>query len=90
GENSAKRQKISEHGTFKIGGSSSGQYYEGEPSPSTSVNQEQSDEFDYWTNSYAIDDVLLNEKVSQELMDEILQTVDEAKLRKVVDEMLRQ
>ncbi|GJW82948.1 hypothetical protein Tco_0156093 [Tanacetum coccineum] len=54
-------------------------------------NQEQSDEFDYWTNSYAIDDdVLPNEKVSQELVDEISQTVDEAKLRKVVDEMLRQ
>nr|GEV09812.1 hypothetical protein [Tanacetum cinerariifolium] len=59
GENSAKRQKISEHGTFKIGGSYSSQDYEGEPDPSVSV--------------------------SQELMDEISQTVDEAKLCKVVD-----
>ncbi|GJY87098.1 hypothetical protein Tco_0501726 [Tanacetum coccineum] len=83
--------KISEHETFEIGGSSSGQDYEGELCPSTSGNQEQSDEFDYWKNSYAINnDVLPNEKVSQELVDEISQTVDEAKLRKVVDEMLRQ
>ncbi|GKB26234.1 hypothetical protein Tco_0865635 [Tanacetum coccineum] len=44
----------------------------------------------FLTNSYAIDDVLPNEKFSQELVDEILQTVDEAKLCKVVDEMLRQ
>nr|GEZ87884.1 hypothetical protein [Tanacetum cinerariifolium] len=36
------------------------------------------------------DDELPTEKVSQELMDEMSQTVDEAKLRKVVDEMLRQ
>nr|GEU43884.1 hypothetical protein [Tanacetum cinerariifolium] len=42
-------------------------------------------------DSYAIDDdVLPSEKVLQELVDEISQTIDEAKLRKVVDEMLRQ
>ncbi|GKB56765.1 hypothetical protein Tco_0912951, partial [Tanacetum coccineum] len=35
------------------------------------------------------DDVLPNEKVSQELVDEMSQTVDEAKLHKFVDEMLR-
>nr|GEU38261.1 copia protein [Tanacetum cinerariifolium] len=52
GENSAKRQKISEHGTYVFRESSSGQANESEPGPSTSV--------------------------------------DEAKLRKVVDEMLRQ
>ncbi|GJU67972.1 hypothetical protein Tco_1254231, partial [Tanacetum coccineum] len=68
GENSAKRQKTSEHGTFVFGESSSGQDYESEPD----------------------DDVLPNEKVSQELVDEMLQTVDEAKLRKVINEMLRQ
>ncbi|GJT06482.1 hypothetical protein Tco_0840944 [Tanacetum coccineum] len=90
GENSAKRQKTTEHETFELGGSSSGQDYESEPGPSTSGNQEQSDDFDFWTNSYAIDDdVIPNEKVLQELVDEILKTVDEAKLRKVVDEMLR-
>ncbi|GJR26908.1 hypothetical protein Tco_1103140 [Tanacetum coccineum] len=68
GENSAKRQKTSEHGTFVFGESSSGQDYESKPD----------------------DDVVPNEKASQELVDEISQTVDEAKLRKVVDEMLRQ
>nr|GFA38355.1 hypothetical protein [Tanacetum cinerariifolium] len=36
------------------------------------------------------DDVLPNEKVSQELLDEMSQTVDEAKLRKIFNEMLRQ
>nr|GEU69529.1 hypothetical protein [Tanacetum cinerariifolium] len=35
------------------------------------------------------DDELLAEKVSQELVEEMSETVDEAKLRKVVDEMLR-
>ncbi|GKB53423.1 hypothetical protein Tco_0904176 [Tanacetum coccineum] len=84
GENSEKRQKTSEHGIFVFQESSSGQDYESKPGPSTLGNQEQSDEFDFWTNSYAIDDdVLPNEKVSQELVDEISQTVDEAKLRKV-------
>ncbi|GJS80832.1 hypothetical protein Tco_0747373 [Tanacetum coccineum] len=36
------------------------------------------------------DDELPTKKVSQELVDEISQTVDEARLRKVADEMLRQ
>ncbi|GJZ95901.1 hypothetical protein Tco_0668235 [Tanacetum coccineum] len=54
-------------------------------------NQEQLDDFDFWTDSYATnDDELPTKKVSQELMDEVSQTVDEAKLHKVVDEMLRQ
>nr|GEX56799.1 putative reverse transcriptase domain-containing protein [Tanacetum cinerariifolium] len=62
-----------------------------EPSTLTSGNHDQFDDFDFWTNSYATDDyVLLNEKVSQELVDEMSQIVDEAKLRKVVNEMLRQ
>ncbi|GJY97550.1 hypothetical protein Tco_0514460 [Tanacetum coccineum] len=70
---------------------SSGQDYESEPGPSTLGNHEQSDDFDYWIDSYAIyDDVFPNEKASQELVDEIAQTVDEAKLHKVVDQMLRQ
>nr|GEW07636.1 putative reverse transcriptase domain-containing protein [Tanacetum cinerariifolium] len=91
GQNSTKRQKTSEHGTFEFRESSSGQDYESEPASSTSGNQDQSNDFDFWTNSYAIyDDVLPNEKVSQELMDEMSQTVYEAKLRKFVDEMLRQ
>ncbi|GKA98513.1 hypothetical protein Tco_0826450 [Tanacetum coccineum] len=91
GENSAKRQKTSKHGTFVFEESSSGQDYESEPGPSTLGNQDQSDDFDFWTNSYASDDdVLPNEKVSQELMDEMSQTVDEAKLRKVVDEIKKE
>ncbi|GJZ25466.1 hypothetical protein Tco_0569719 [Tanacetum coccineum] len=72
-ENSAKRQKMSEHRTFVFGESSSGQDYGSKP------------------DSYAInDDEIPTEKVSQELMDEMSHTVDEAKLHKVVDEMLRQ
>ncbi|GKD12352.1 hypothetical protein Tco_1196759 [Tanacetum coccineum] len=91
GENSAKRHKTSEHGTFELGGSSSGQVYESELGSSTSSIQEQTNNFDLRMNSYAIDDdVIPNEKVSQELMDEMSQTVDEVKLRKKVDEMLRQ
>ncbi|GKC71301.1 hypothetical protein Tco_1117184 [Tanacetum coccineum] len=91
GENSAKRQKTSEHGTYVFGESSSGQVNESEPGPSTSGNQEQLDDFDFWTDSYATDyDEIPTEKVSQELVEEMSQTVDETKLRKVVDEMLRQ
>ncbi|GJV84717.1 hypothetical protein Tco_1524615 [Tanacetum coccineum] len=88
GENSAKRQKTSEHGTFVFGGSLFGQDYESEPGPSTLGNQEQLDDFDFWTDSYATDDDEIPiEKVSQELVDEMSHTVDEAKLCKVVDEM---
>ncbi|GKF15945.1 hypothetical protein Tco_0057407 [Tanacetum coccineum] len=68
GENSAKRHKKSEHGTFMFGESSSSQDFKSE---------QDDDETPY-------------EKVSQELVDEISHTVDEEKLCKVVDEMLRQ
>nr|GEU55749.1 hypothetical protein [Tanacetum cinerariifolium] len=79
------------HGTFMFGESSSGQDKESKPGPSTSGNQEQLDDFDFWTDSYAIDDdELPTDKVSQELVEEMSQTVDEANLCKVVDEMLRQ
>ncbi|GKD61637.1 hypothetical protein Tco_1299146 [Tanacetum coccineum] len=91
GENSAKRQKTFEHGTYVFGESSSGQVNESELGPSMSGNQEKLDDFDFWTDSYAIDDdELPTEKVSQELVEEMSQTVDETKLRKVVNEMLRQ
>ncbi|GKC58568.1 hypothetical protein Tco_1086166 [Tanacetum coccineum] len=54
-----------------------------EPGPSTSGNQEQLDDFDFWTDTYATDDDKLpTEKVSQELVEEMSETVDEAKLRK--------
>ncbi|GKC07875.1 hypothetical protein Tco_0999485 [Tanacetum coccineum] len=88
GENSARRQKMSGHGTFVFGESSSGQDFESKPGSSTSGNQEQLDDFDFWTDSYVTDDdEIPNKKVSQELVDEMSHTVDEAKLRKVVDEM---
>ncbi|GJU23673.1 hypothetical protein Tco_1157015 [Tanacetum coccineum] len=63
GENSAKRQKTSEHGTYVFGESSSGQTNESEPGPSTSGNQEQLDVFYFWMDKYATnDDELLAEK----------------------------
>nr|GEZ83924.1 hypothetical protein [Tanacetum cinerariifolium] len=85
GENDTKRQKTFEHGTFVSGESLYGQDYKSEPGPSTSGNQEQYEDFDFWTDYYATDDdELPTEKVSQELVDEVLQTVDEASLHKVV------
>ncbi|GJR54245.1 retrovirus-related pol polyprotein from transposon TNT 1-94 [Tanacetum coccineum] len=56
GENSAKRQKTSEYEAYVSGESSSGQVFQEEQAPSTSGNQEQNDEFDFWTDSYASDD----------------------------------
>ncbi|GJQ89564.1 retrovirus-related pol polyprotein from transposon TNT 1-94 [Tanacetum coccineum] len=88
---SAKRQKTSEHGTYVFGESSSGQDNESEPGLSTSSNKEQLDDFDFLTDSYATDDdELPTEKVSQELVEEMSQTIDEAKLHKAVNKMLRQ
>nr|GEV74869.1 hypothetical protein [Tanacetum cinerariifolium] len=58
GDNSEKRHKTSEHGTF------------------------------VFVESSSDDDELPTEKVSQDLIGEVTQMVDEAKLRKVVDEML--
>ncbi|GJZ81262.1 hypothetical protein Tco_0646256, partial [Tanacetum coccineum] len=51
-----------------------------EPGPSTSGNQEQDDEFDFWTDSYASDDdEIPTKQVSQDIMEEISLTIDEAK-----------
>ncbi|GJR51172.1 hypothetical protein Tco_1401693 [Tanacetum coccineum] len=91
GENSAKRQKTSEYEAYVSGESSSGQDNVEEPGPSTSGNQEQDDEFDFWTDSYAFDDnEIPTKQVSQDIMEEISLTIYEAKLKKMVDEMLRQ
>ncbi|GKA47351.1 hypothetical protein Tco_0740234 [Tanacetum coccineum] len=80
----SKRQKTSEHRTFMFGESSSGQDFKSKQGPSMSGNQEQLDDFDFCTDSYATDyDEIPNEKVSQELVDEMSHTVDEAKLHKV-------
>ncbi|GJX67667.1 hypothetical protein Tco_0303394 [Tanacetum coccineum] len=90
GENSAKRQKTSEYEAYVSGESSSGQVFQEEQAPSTSGNQEQDDDFDFWTNSYASDDdEVPTKQVSQDIIEEVSLTIDEAKLRKMVDEMLR-
>ncbi|GJW53594.1 hypothetical protein Tco_0097679 [Tanacetum coccineum] len=91
GENSAKRQKTSEYEAYVSGESSSGQVFQEEQAPSTSGNQEQDDDFDFWTDSYASDDdEIPTKQVSQDIMEEVSLTIDEAKLRKMADEMLRQ
>ncbi|GJY87774.1 hypothetical protein Tco_0502402 [Tanacetum coccineum] len=91
GENSTKRQKTSEYEAYVSGESSSGQVNVEEPGPSTSGNQEQDDEFDFWTDSYASDDdEIPTKQVIQDIMEEISLTIDEAKLKKMADEMLRQ
>nr|GEW56698.1 hypothetical protein [Tanacetum cinerariifolium] len=62
-----------------------------EQGPSTSGNQEQADDYDCWTDSYALnDDEIPTKQVSQDIMEEVSLNVDEAKLNKIVDEMLRQ
>ncbi|GKB08067.1 hypothetical protein Tco_0836351 [Tanacetum coccineum] len=54
-------------------------------------NQEQEDDYDFWTDSYASDDDEISTKqVSQDIMEEVSLTIDEAKLKKMADEMLRQ
>ncbi|GJR63426.1 hypothetical protein Tco_1505588, partial [Tanacetum coccineum] len=91
GENSAKRQKTSEYKAYVSGKSSSGQVFQEEQAPSTLGNQEQDDDFDFWTESYASDDdEIPTKQVSQDIMEEVSLTIDEAKLRKMADEMLRQ
>ncbi|GJV22096.1 hypothetical protein Tco_1371116 [Tanacetum coccineum] len=83
GENSAKRQKTSEYEAYVSGESLSGQVFQEEQAPSTSGNQEQNDDFDFWTDSYASDDdEIPSKQVSQEIMEEVSLTIDEAKLRK--------
>ncbi|GJR69101.1 retrovirus-related pol polyprotein from transposon TNT 1-94 [Tanacetum coccineum] len=87
GENSAKRQKTSEYEAYVSGESSSGQVNVEEPGPSISGNQEQDDEFDFWTDSYASDDdEIPTKQVTQDIMEEISLTIDEAKLKKMVDD----
>ncbi|GKF78100.1 hypothetical protein Tco_0230570, partial [Tanacetum coccineum] len=56
GEDSAKRQKTSKYEAYVSGESSSRQVNVEEPGTSTTGNQEQDDEFDFWTDSYASDD----------------------------------
>ncbi|GJW34342.1 hypothetical protein Tco_0054374 [Tanacetum coccineum] len=89
GENSAKRQKTSEYEAYVSGESSSRQVNEEERGPSTLGNQEHVDDYDFWTDSYASDDDEIPMKqVSQDIMEEVSLTIDEAKLKKMA--MLRQ
>ncbi|GKC18437.1 hypothetical protein Tco_1020587 [Tanacetum coccineum] len=62
-----------------------------EPNPSDSGTQEQLDEFDAWMEGFeTCDDEVPTEEVSPELMKEISEEIDEAQLKKAVDDMLRQ
>ncbi|GJX59551.1 hypothetical protein Tco_0290941 [Tanacetum coccineum] len=91
GENSGKRQKTSEYEAYVSGESSSRQVNIEETCPSTSGNQEQDAEFDFWTESYASDDdEIPTKQVLQDIMEEISLIIDEVKLKKMADEMLRQ
>ncbi|GJT23047.1 hypothetical protein Tco_0892984 [Tanacetum coccineum] len=90
-QNSVKRQKTSEYEAYVSRESSSGQDNVEELGPSTLGNQEQDDEFNFWTESYASDDgEIPTKQVSQDIMEEISLMIDEAKLKKMADEMLRQ
>ncbi|GKE18506.1 hypothetical protein Tco_1426083 [Tanacetum coccineum] len=91
GENGAKRKKTSEYEAYVSGESSSGQINENEQGLSTSRNQEQEDDYDFWTESYASDDDEISMiQMLQDIIEEVSLTIDEAKLKKMVDEMLRQ
>ncbi|GJW73621.1 hypothetical protein Tco_0132991 [Tanacetum coccineum] len=103
GENSEKRQKTSEYEAY-VSGESLMKFENLQvlqttcrPSavrpdgPSTSGNQEQEDDYDFWTESYASDDdEIPTKQMSQDIMEEVSLTIDEAKLKKMADEMLRQ
>ncbi|GJV05497.1 hypothetical protein Tco_1343153 [Tanacetum coccineum] len=55
---------------------------EGENSAKAGSNQEQVDDYDFWTDSYASDDdEIPTKQVSQDIMEEVSLTIDEAKLR---------
>nr|GEY48137.1 helitron helicase-like domain-containing protein [Tanacetum cinerariifolium] len=91
GEKGAKRQKTSEYEIYVSRESSSGYDNEHEQGPSTSDNQEQADDYDFWTNTYALDDdEIPTKQVSQDIMKEVSLNVNEVKLKKIADEMLRQ
>ncbi|GKB07192.1 hypothetical protein Tco_0835476 [Tanacetum coccineum] len=80
GENIAKWQKTSEYKVYVSGESSSGQVNKEERGPSTSGNQEQEDDYDFWTDSYASDDdEIPTKQVSQDIIEEVSLTIYEAK-----------
>ncbi|GJV47325.1 hypothetical protein Tco_1437537 [Tanacetum coccineum] len=76
--------KTSEYEAYVSGESSSGQVNEEERGPSTSGNQEQEDDYDFWIDSYASDDdEIPTKQVSQDIMEEVSLTIDEVKLKKM-------
>ncbi|GJW41546.1 hypothetical protein Tco_0067391 [Tanacetum coccineum] len=86
-----ERQKTKEEMERMIAKAILQELNEEERGPSTSGNQEQVDDYDFWTDSYASDDDEIPMKqVSQDIMEEVSLTIDEAKLKKMADEMLRQ
>ncbi|GJR84901.1 hypothetical protein Tco_0155686 [Tanacetum coccineum] len=90
GENSAKRPKTSEYEAH-VTGESFGQVNEKEQGQSSLRNQEQTDDYDFWTESYASDDdEIITKQVSQDIIEEVSLTINEAELKKIADEMLRQ
>ncbi|GKE47465.1 hypothetical protein Tco_1478723, partial [Tanacetum coccineum] len=60
------------------------------PPKGENSNQEQVDDYDFWTELYASDDDEKPKKqVSQDIMEEVSLTINEAELKKIADEMLR-
>ncbi|GJY13295.1 hypothetical protein Tco_0382604 [Tanacetum coccineum] len=81
GENSPKRQKTTEYEAYVSGESSSGQVNEEERGPSNLGYQEQEDDYDFWIDSYALDDdEIPSKQVSQDILEEVSLTIDETKL----------
>ncbi|GJS18262.1 hypothetical protein Tco_0412734, partial [Tanacetum coccineum] len=73
-------QKTSEYEAYVSGESLSGQ-----------INEEEVDDYDFWTDSYALDDdEIPTKQVLKDIMEEVSLTIDEAKLKKMADKMLRQ
>ncbi|GJW66936.1 hypothetical protein Tco_0121360 [Tanacetum coccineum] len=93
GSHCAKGRKTSEYETYLSGVVESIVWtsFSRGTSSSTSGYQSARCDFDFWTDSYASDDdEIPTKQVSQDIMEEVSLTIDEAKLRKMADEMLRQ
>ncbi|GJR52718.1 hypothetical protein Tco_1403239 [Tanacetum coccineum] len=66
-------------------------FFRGTSASTSGKSRAQTDDFDFWTDSYASDDdEIPTKQVSHDIMKEVSLTIDEAKLRKMADEMLRQ
>ncbi|GKE26820.1 hypothetical protein Tco_1442204, partial [Tanacetum coccineum] len=85
GENSAKWQKTSDRGHNGLD-SCLNRFTETEEQCSISLgNQKQVDNYDFWTESYASDDdEIPTKQVSQDIMEEVSLTINEAELRKIL------